>query len=234
MRFISRLALAALMVTAALPASAQTLDDVLRPFVAKYQGRANGMAVSDLGIRELKSLGNGRYQLQYSASAMIYTLNETSEFDVRDGVIRPLSYKSDRGSFFKRRKATLDFDWEKKIGAYFFKEKSGTFALEPNTQDPLTGSLELARLLAPTKEKYIYREAEKRGIDTNELVLIDQPELNTAVGTVKTWHLERLHRDPKRKTEIWLHHQYPAIPLKVHQTDDGDEFQLDIAKFELK
>lgn len=218
----------------ALPAAAQPLEDVLRPFTAHYKGRANGMAVDDLGVRELIKTDNNRYQLQYRASAMIYSLEETSVFRLDDKIIQPLTYRSNRGTFFNRRKASLDFDWKNMKGAYEYKDRTGKFTLEPNVQDPLSGSLELARLLSAEREKYQYREAEKKGIDSNELVLIDQPELETAIGTIKTWHLERLHSDPKRKTEIWLHHDYPAIPVKVHQTDDGDEFQLDITKFELK
>lgn len=229
----ARLVLTALTLTT-LPAMAEALDNVLQPFVAHYQGRANGMAVSDLGVRELKAIGDNRFQLQYRAEAMIYTLEETSVFTVNDDVIQPLSYRSSRGTFFRRRKAALDFDWPKQQGSFDYKGKTGTFKLQHNTQDPLSGSLELARLLTPEKGKIDYLEAEKKGIGTNELIMIDQPEIKTAIGTIKTWHLERIHRDPKRKTEIWLHHQYPTIPVRVHQTDDGDEFQLDITRFELK
>lgn len=233
MPFLPRILLALLLATP-LPAAAQSLDQVLRPFTAYYKGRANGMAVSNLGSRELKSLGDGRYQLQYRASAMIYSLEETSVFTVENGVILPQTYRSNRGSFFNRRKASLDFDWSKRQGRYDFKGKTGDFVLESNTQDPLTGGLELARLLTPDRSKYQYLEAEKRGIDSNELVLIGQPDINTAVGTLKSWHLERLHKDPSRKTEIWLHHEYPTIALRVRQTEDGDEFQLDITRFEFQ
>lgn len=229
---LMRLALITLTLMAS-AASAESQPDVLQPFSAHYQGRANGLSVSDLGVRELKALGDNRYQLEYRAEAMIYTLVETSVFQVQDAVIQPLSYRSSRGSFFNRRKATLDFDWDNLKGAYDYKGKTGKFTLQPNTQDPLTGSLELARLLAPETTRIDYLEADKKGIGSNELVLIDQPVIKTLIGDIKTWHLERIHRDNKRKTEVWLHHQYPTIPVKVHQTDDGDEFQLDITRFEL-
>ncbi|MEZ5507066.1 MAG: DUF3108 domain-containing protein [Gammaproteobacteria bacterium] len=218
----------------AMPLLAADLNQVLQPFEAHYKGRANGLAVGDLGVRELKALGNNRYQLQYRAEAMIYSLEETSVFMVEDGQLKPLQYRSNRGSFFSRRKAALDFDWGKNTGRYDYKGKTGSFPLQPNAQDPLSGSIELARLLAPEQEHIQYLEAEKKKIGTNELILIDQPELQTAIGTIKTWHLQRIHRDPERKTEIWLHHQYPAIPVRVHQNDEGDEFQLDIVRFELK
>lgn len=226
--------LLAALLLATTPVNAQTLEQVLQPFIAHYKGRANGMSVSDLGVRELKRLEDGRYQLQYRASAMIYSLEETSVFRIADNVILPETYRSSRGTFFNRRKASLDFNWNDNKGAYDYKGRTGSFTLEPNTQDPLSGSLELARLLTPEQAKYEYKEAEKRGIDANQLILIDQPELKTDIGTIKTWHLERIHDDAKRQTEIWLHHEYPAIPVKVQQTDDGDEFRLDITKFELK
>lgn len=215
-------------------AMAQSLEQILKPFVAHYKGRANGMSVSNLGQRELVQLEDGRYQLRYHASAMIYSLEESSEFRVADDTLIPLQYRSNRGSFFKRRKASIDFDWHANTGRYDYKGTTGTFPLEPNTQDPLSGSLELARLLAPNKNTYEYREAEKRGIGLNELILVDQPELKTALGTIKTWHLQRRHKDDKRSTEIWLHYDYPAVPVKVHQIDDGDEFQLDITRLEFR
>lgn len=217
----------------ALPVQAVDLSNVLQPFEAEYKGRANGMSVGDLGVRELKALGNNRYQLQYRAKAMIYSLEETSVFQVNDNLIQPISYRSSRGSFFSRRKASIDFDWSKNTASYDYKGRTGTFKLKPETQDPLSGSLRLARMLNANQPVLEYLEAEKRGIGSNELKLIDQPELETEVGTIQTWHLERIHRDPKRKTEIWLHKKYPSIPVKLHQTDDGDEFQLDIVRFKL-
>lgn len=218
----------------ATPLLAADLKQVLQPFEAYYKGRANGLTIGNLGVRELKDLGNNRYQLQYRAEAMMYSLEETSVFMVEDDLLKPLQYRSNRGSFFSRRKAALDFDWRKNIGSYDYKGKTGTFPLQANTQDPLSGSIELARLLEPEREHIQYLEAGKKKIDINELILIDQPELQTAIGTIRTWHLQRIHRDPHRKTEIWLHHQYPTIPVRVHQTDEGDEFQLDIIRFDLK
>ncbi len=233
MSLYAQLVLLALMLVT-LPVSAEALEKILQPFTAHYQGRANGLAVNDLGVRELKALGNNQFQLQYRAEAMIYSLEETSIFRIEKNVIQPLSYRSNRGSFLHRREASLDFDWTTNKGAFDYKGKSGSFPLQPNTQDPLSGSLELARLLAPEKTRIKYQEAEKKGIGSTELVVIDQPMLKTALGELKTWHLERIHRDPKRKTEVWLHFEFPTVPVKVHQTVDGDEFQLDITRFELK
>ena len=218
----------------ALPAGAAEMDKVLQPFIAHYQGRASGLTVSDLGVRELKSLGDGQYQLQYRADAMIYSLEETSVFRTQDEQIQPLTYNSSRGSFFSKRDVSMDFDWNKMQAKFDYKGRLGKFKLEPNTQDPLSGSLELARILTADKQFIEYRAAEKKGIGTTKMELIDQPELKSEVGNVKTWHLRRVHGNDYRSTEIWLLHDYPTIPVKVIQVEKGDEFQLDLTKFELK
>ncbi len=208
--------------------------NALQPFTAHYKGRANGFAVNDLGVRELKQLGNGHFQLQYRAEALIYTLEETSEFIVEDGQLKPLLYRSNRGTFMKRRKTSLDFDWSRMLASYDYKGQVGQFNLQNSAQDPLSGSIVLAQLLAPGKNQLEYLEADKKGIEANKLELIDEPVLETELGKIATWHLKRLHDNPKRKTEIWLHKDYPSIPVKVHQIDDTDEFQLELVKFELQ
>ncbi|HVL02704.1 MAG TPA: DUF3108 domain-containing protein [Dongiaceae bacterium] len=224
------LAMLAFTATAAEPVS----QGALQPFSAQYKGRANGFAVGDLGKRELQSLGGGRYRLQYTAEALIYSLQEVSEFTLVNGKLQPQLYRSDRGTFMKRRKVNLDFDWNRNLASFDYKGDVGQFNLQVGAQDPLSGSIVLAQLLLAGTPEIEYLEADKKGIEANKLELIDQPVLETDLGKIQTWHLKRIHANPKRKTEIWLHHQYPSIPVKVHQIDDTDEFQLELTKFELK
>ncbi|NPU93822.1 MAG: DUF3108 domain-containing protein [Gammaproteobacteria bacterium] len=232
---LSRILIALLLAGVVLTASAETnTKNALQPFTAHYKGRANGFAVGDLGARELKALGGGRYRLQYTAEALIYSLQETSEFTLTDGLLQPQLYRSDRGTFMKRRKVSLDFDWDRNLASFDYKGEAGQFNLQAGAQDPLSGSIVLAQLLLAGKPTIEYLEADKKGIEANQLELIDQPVLETELGKIPTWHLKRLHANPKRKTEIWLHKEYPAIPVKVHQIDDADEFQLELVRFELQ
>src|SRR3990167_6382834 len=233
---LSRILSTLLLATLALTAGAETAakKDALQPFTAHYKGSANGFAVGNLGVRELKALGGDRYSLLYTAEALIYTLQETSEFTLVDGQLQPQLYRSDRGTFMKRRKVSLDFDWSRNLASFDYKGQTGHFNLQPGAQDPLSGSIVLEQLLLAGTPAIEYLEANKKGIDTNKLELIDQPVLETELGKIPTWHLKRLHANPKRKTEIWLHKDYPAIPVKVHQIDDVDEFQLELVKFELQ
>ena len=76
-----------LMMTGLSRADAETMP--FSPFTAHYRGEANGMSVSDLGSRKLISLGQERYRIEYDASAMIYRLEEQSEFLWQAGQPRP-------------------------------------------------------------------------------------------------------------------------------------------------
>lgn len=211
----------------------RNVPTTLQPFIAYYKGSANGLSVGNLGERELTSLGNGRYRLQYRAKALIYSLEETSVFDLVDGQARPLTYRSVRGTIFNRRKDSMDFDWNAMTIKTLHKNTRREYALRKGTQDPLSGSIALALLLQQAQPQLEYPEAGKRDIETDKLVLLDEPTLTTEMGEIPTWHLKRIHDDPKRQTEIWIHKQYPAIPVKVHQIDDGDEFLLNLVRIKL-
>ena len=216
------------------PAATDTSTVVLKPFVAYYKGSANGFSIGNLGTRELTPLGDNRYRLEYKASALIYSLEETSVFSVVNGEIRPESYRSVRGTVFNRSKDTLDFDWQHMTVSALHKGERRQYKLIPGTQDPLSASMTLALLLSKSSPTLQYPEAGKRDVETDKLVLVDQPDLKTPMGDISTWHLKRIHDNPKRHTEIWIDKQYPAIPVKVHQTDDGDEFLLNLVKIKFK
>lgn len=212
-------------------ADAETMP--FSPFTAHYRGEANGMSVKNLGSRKLISLGQERYRIKYDASAMIYSLQEQSEFVWQDGQPKPLEYDSSRGTFLKKRENHIKFDWQSGEGRYVHKKKKGTFELVDGMQDPLTSTLLLALEIQAGKAKIQFMEAKDNDQELRKFILLDKPTLNTPAGKIKTYHLKRLHDDKKRQTEIWLHHDYPFIPIKVEQNDDGDHFLLELTGFDL-
>ncbi len=232
MTLLRVLPLLLLLMAAISRADAETMP--FTPFTAEYRGKANGMSVSDLGTRRLKSLGQERYSIEYNAKAMIYSAEETSTFLWEDGIPKPLNYDSNRGTFLKRRESSIRFDWNSGKGQYKHKDKRGEFTLEDGIQDPLSSTLLLALEVQSGKSTIRFREAKGDDQDMREFSLLGTPKLETEAGTFKTYHLERLHDDKKRHTEIWLHHEYPHIPVKVEQTDDGDHFLLELTGFKLQ
>ncbi|MEE2732839.1 MAG: DUF3108 domain-containing protein [Pseudomonadota bacterium] len=212
-------------------ADAETMP--FSPFTAHYRGEANGMSVQDLGTRTLSSLGQERYRIEYRAKAMIYSLQETSEFLWENGQPRPLHYDSSRGTFLKKRESQIDFNWTTGQGRYVHKKKAGKFTLSDGLQDPLSSTLLLALQVQAGQSTIRFREAKGNDQDLRVFSLLGTPELETESGRIKTFHLKRQHDDKKRHTEIWLHHDYPFIPVKVEQTDDGDRFLLELTRFHI-
>jgi len=212
-------------------ADAETMP--FSPYTAHYRGEAKGISVKDLGSRKLESMGQERYRIEYDASAMIYSLKEESEFLWQDGQPKPLQYDSSRGTFLKKRENHIKFDWQSGQGRYVHKKKKGTFELAAGMQDPLTSTLLLALEVQSGKSEIKLMEAKDNDQELRTFILLDKPTLNMPSGKIKTYHLKRLHDDKKRQTEIWLHHEYPFIPIKVEQYDDGDHFLLELTSFKL-
>ena len=213
-------------------ADAETMP--FSPFSATYRGEANGLSVKDLGSRSLVSLGQERFRIEYNAKAMIYSMQETSEFLWENGMPKPISYDSTRGTFLKKRKSNIQFNWDSGKGNYVHKDKRGQFKLTEGIQDPLSSTLLLALEVQSGKASIRFREAKGKDQDMREFDLLDTPVLDSPMGKIKTYHLKRLHDDDQRHTEIWLHFEYPYIPVKVKQTDEDDHFLLELTGFKLQ
>jgi len=204
------------------------------PFTASYRGEANGISVEKLGTRSLVALGDDKFRLEYQASAMVYSLKETSTFIWHANLPRPLTYEGSRGTFLKKKEDRLRFDWQAGTGTWLHKKKEGRFTLQEGIQDPLTSTLLLAMELDDGKANVRLLEASGKHQDPRDFVLIGTPELSTEMGKIPTYHVKVLHEDDKRHTELWLHHDYPYIPVKVQQDDDGDRFLLELTGFTLQ
>ena len=231
MTLLRVLPLLLLLITSISRADAETMP--FSPFTANYRGEANGMSVSDLGSRKLISLGQERYRIEYKAKAMIYSLEETSDFLWENGVPKPISYDSSRGTFLKKRENKIRFDWTSGKGSYVHKKKKGEFPLSEGMQDPLSSTLLLALEVQAGKSTIHFKAAKGDDQEMRSFTLLGTPEIETDSGKIKTYHLKRLHDDKKRHTEIWLHHEYPFIPVKVEQTDDDDHFLLELTRLKL-
>ena len=231
MSLLRVLPLLLLLITSISRADAETMP--FAPFTAKYRGEANGMSVRDLGSRTLTQIGQERFRIEYKAKAMIYSLEESSDFIWQNGIPKPISYDSSRGTFLNKRENHIKFDWPSGKGSYTHKKKKGQFNLTEGIQDPLSSTMLLALQVQDGQSTITFREAKGDDQDLRVFSLLGTPDLETESGRIKTYHLKRAHEDSKRHTEIWLHYEYPFIPVKVEQTDDGDHFLLELTSFKL-
>ncbi|MGB3623100.1 MAG: DUF3108 domain-containing protein [Ketobacter sp.] len=214
-------------------AAAATVEFPFKLFTASYRGEAYGMSMEKLGTRSLMQVDAQRYRIEYKANAMMYSMEETSDFIWQDNHIIPLAYHSERGTFLSKRKARLLFDWDAGTAEYKVKKRSGEFTISPGDQDPITSTLTLALKIDQKNPLIEVSEAKKDSVEMLEFERIDEPELQTPIGDIKTLHLRRIHDDPERQTEIWVHREYPYIPVKLRQNDDGEVFLLELTDLKL-
>lgn len=206
----------------------------IQPFTASYRGEAYGMTLEDLGTRSLKVTGDNRYRMEYHAKALMYYMDETSDFIWKDNRIVPLAYNSSRGTFLSKRKAQLLFDWDNLIANYKVRDRKGQFTISPGDQDPITSALVVALEVNNKAEPISVSEAKKDSVRLRKFERIDEPALETPLGKINTIHLQLVDDDPERQTEIWVHEEYPFIPVKLRQNDEGDVFVLELIGLKLE
>ncbi len=227
-----RLTISSLLFTSSTIAVAEAL--ILKPFTASYRGEALGLSQAEFGERKLFQVDQNHYRFESAASAYVYSAQESSDFSWENNQAIPQSYRSETQTLFKTRKNRIHFDHAAKIISYTYKKKSGTMQLEGNIQDPLTSFITLASRLAAGETTISVAEAKGRKIKHRTFQLIDTPTLLTErAGAIKTYHLALKDEDPKRQTEVWLHHQYPYIAVRIKQLDDDDQFLLELTDFKL-
>ena len=201
------------------------------PFTAQYSGEAKGMTFDNLGSRKLVDLGNQRYRMEYTAEAMVYKIEESSVFDWHASGPVPIQYQSKRGTLFKKRKSSMWFDWENNQINFTNKKDKGVLPLTEGIQDPLTSPLLLALAMQSDKSEIEFTEALGHKTKNRRFELIGKSRIKTQLGELPVYHLKRMHDDPNRETEIWLHEEHPYIPVKVKSVDDGDQFILELTGF---
>ena len=206
----------------------------IQPFTASYRGEAYGMTLEDLGTRSLKSTGDNRYRVEYNAKALMYSMEETSDFIWQDNRIVPLAYNSSRGTFLSKRNAQLIFNWDNMIANYQVRNRKGQFPISPGDQDPITSALTLALEIENKAESISVSEAKKDAVKQRKFERVDTPELETPLGKIQTIHLQLVDDDPERQTEIWVHQQYPFIPVRLRQNDEGEVFLLELTALKLE
>lgn len=205
----------------------------LSTYVARYRGASHGLSRDDLGKRVLTRTKSGDYLLSMEAEALLYRSEEQARFSWSAGELQPLTYRAVTGNFLKERKSRLTFDWPRHTVVWSYKDKDGTFPLEPQTRDALTSSIEVGLQLRAGEDEVKFLEAQRGRTKHKTYRVVDRPTINTEAGRIETIHLREIEDDPDKETEIWVHQQHPHIPVRVVQRDEGERSLLELTTLEL-
>ncbi|CBL46836.1 Hypothetical protein HDN1F_32530 [gamma proteobacterium HdN1] len=203
------------------------------PFEAQYKANYNGYEFGNLVTRRLERLPNGEFRHSYRADYLLYFLQEESVLQIDGCNLRPLRYELERGTFLKKKRTAISFDWKKRIASYEYKGKSGTFPLVANAIDPMNAMLRVACQLTTEKKTLSFPQVDDNKIETQDYRLLGPETLDTANGKINTIRVERVH-DNNRQTLLWLMASNPTIVVRGYQRDkDGSIYKLELLRWKL-
>lgn len=231
----TRLALAALLAFAALPALA------LEPFVASYQAWHEG---KQLGVATLQAKPASGHQWRMDldiranrgvAGFLGLDMGQSTAFVVEDGErYRPLSHSTVKPGLFGGRKISGSYDWNAKSARWQGKLKAGRTAPVPLQEGDLNGlllDLAVVRDAAPGKS-LAYRVVENGRARDHQYAVAAQPE-TVAVDDIRysALRVERTNGG-NDETIFWIADGVPT-PVRILMRENGvDAYDLRLVEYQ--
>lgn len=241
---ISRLAGILLLLTiggAAVSANAQPAADGIAPYRAVYTVLNDG-----------KRVGEAVHTLSYDASSRHYVFEtrielrgllrllssqpaiERSEFIIRDGRIRPLTFIYEDGRRSEEDDVAIEFDWARQRLVSRGEASSQTWPLPENGLDRASARVALMRDLAAAMDSATYQIADPYEFRPLELRRDGVESLTTVLGELRTVRVVYQRPGSSRSTLSWaapnLH--FLAVRIEQHRDDRGPvAFVLDAVEW---
>ena len=229
-------ALAAFAALAAAPAASHAAPKSVR---ATYNAYMSGLPIGSISehfhadgtayriVSDTKPMGLAaliqRQPLKFTSSGQIG----------REG-LRPLSFQA-RRSAGDAPSVSADFDWPHRQLILRHNGKTESFALAAGTQDRLSVMYQFMFLTPERIRQLDFPMTNGRKLDRYRYRAIEDVEIDTGIGRVKTVHLVK-QRDPgDTVTEVWVSPQHHNLPVKMMIVEkDGVRFEQVIQSVDVR
>ncbi|MCV6588468.1 MAG: DUF3108 domain-containing protein [Marinobacterium sp.] len=212
------------------PASA---GETLQPYTAHYAlDWASGVSFSGDAVRTLQQDGK-QWQLKTEASALFASLSESSRFTLNPA-ITPQQYRFQRKVFGKKRRAELNFDWQKNQVTNNVNDQPWQMAIYPGVLDKLSVQLQLRLDLKAGKTQFNYKVADGGKLKDYHFVVDGKETVATPAGTFDTVRVLRQRGNgSSRKTWIWFAPELDHMIVKIRQLEkENKEYRLVLKQLE--
>lgn len=212
-------------------ASASTF--VPSPFIGVYEASMNDRVIDDEAKQRLTKMGNDRYRFSIVAKNFLFDLEEHCTFTLKNDHLQSLNYQSVRGSFFKKKKKQINFDWNTKQAAFHNKKWNGNLPLNENSFAPQCSLLELSRRIKSGAKTVSFSEVTAGKIKQRDYQVVGSEKINVPYGTIDTIKVQRVSAKPNtnngKETYIWFAPDLNYLAVKVlEQKDKGDTYKLQL------
>ncbi|WP_313420368.1 DUF3108 domain-containing protein [Stenotrophomonas sp.] len=202
----------------------------LQPFSATYQAFYKGKEAGDATMQVTHTGGNQwRVDMQVVgrrgfASVLGLNLEQSTVFDVRNGVYAPLSQSTVRKGLFLGKKAVGTYNWETGTAQWtgdVKKDRAKPIPLQPGDQSALLLNLSLMRDARPGVAMH-YRYVELGKVRQHDYQAAAQTE-NVEVGDL-SYNALRVYRTNggNNETILWIANGVPT-PVRILQREDGED-----------
>ncbi|WP_295517594.1 DUF3108 domain-containing protein [uncultured Stenotrophomonas sp.] len=202
----------------------------LQPFSATYQAFYKGKEAGDATMQVTHTGGNQwRVDMQVVgrrgfASVLGLNLEQSTVFDVRNGVYAPLSQSTVRKGLFLGKKAVGTYNWETGTAQWtgdVKKDRAKPIPLQPGDQSALLLNLSLMRDARPGVAMH-YRYVELGKVRQHDYQAAAQTE-NVEVGDL-SYNALKVYRTNggNNETILWIANGVPT-PVRILQREDGED-----------
>lgn len=208
-------------------ANAEESLSALTPYKITYEVIHDG---DDVGVasRDLVELSNGQWQLSMESDISYYFLSdkrqETSRFEVVDGLIRPLVYQRNSETSMRSDTTLLqNFDWNNNLEQGTYKDDKWTQPLRPGYLDQLT-QITLIREHLMNQIPVPAIDISYRGtIRHHKFKVLGQETIQTGKGPVNTAKVQLDEDQRERQTNFWFALEHDMIPVQIQRIKEGEE-----------
>ena len=200
-----------------------------------YTAKYNGM---DVEAKHELIVNENSYRLLATVKGLLGGMTEREDFhmDQRDR-IRPDSYKAEKSFFGVKKIENLVVDQTANKAIYTRKEKHRELSTLPNYLGPISYQLQLRRDLEafaalPTKalspaRPFAYKVLSRGKIKDYAFEILGEEVLDTPLGPLPTFKLQRVRNGGKRKTIFWMAPDWEFLVVKIRQNEkDGEQYEM--------
>jgi hypothetical protein len=202
------------------------------PFKARYNGSVVVIGVPvDLSIdgqldMALSKVNSGHYEMLYTITALLGTIQAHASGEFQNGTLRPASYEQTVDVIKLRQFHTLlTFDWQHKLLHVNKDEQQETLPLTDRVMDPLSLHLLVMQDLQKGRKPNRYTLVNSTSLRTYQATVEGEEILPTPLGKLRTLRVSTRRDKPgsERDTVLWFAPELGYLPVRIVHEKEGKE-----------
>lgn len=197
-------------------------ESALPQIKAEYKVSINKMPTGTRAILELEPVDGDRYQISFSAKNWLIKSHELSQFQwLTNCQPKPLHYDFETKGLSANRSSHIAFDWNRMQATSTDKRGTHQYAINDDIVDELNLYIKTRCALMAGQTEFSYQVAYGRRIRVYDYKVVGIEKINTAFGKLRTLRVERIRKNSKRKTTVWVAPDLDYFMVKIRHIENA-------------